>query len=182
MNGQVAYVSFVRPINWETASPLLNTCNQIVNSGVRELYLLLSSPGGQVDPGFAMFNQLIGLPVELITHNIGSIDSMANILFLSGSRRLACANSTFLFHGIHWGFPSPTEVIRPKLMEIVSSLRAAENRMRDVIVSKSSLSNEEVDGFFSEGATKDAEFALSKGIINAIEDVHIPTGVQVIQV
>jgi ATP-dependent protease ClpP protease subunit len=182
VNGQAVYVSFVRPINSDTASPLLNACNQVVNSGARQLNLLLSSPGGQIDPGFAIYNQLIALPIELITHNIGSIDSTANIIFLCGIRRLSCANSTFLFHGIHWLFPSPTEVIKPKLMEIVSSLQAAENRMRDVIVSKSSLTIQEVDVFFAEGANKDAPFALSKGIIHAIEEVNIPPNTQIIQV
>jgi ATP-dependent protease ClpP protease subunit len=182
MNGQIVYVSFVRLINWDTATPLLNTCNQIVNSGARQIHLLLSSPGGQIDPGFSIYNQLIGLPIELVTHNIGSIDSMANIIFLAGTNRLACGNATFLFHGIHWGFPAAIEIMRPKLSEILTSLQAAENRMRDCIVSKTSLTGDEVDAFFAEGATKDAIFAHSRGIIHAIEDVNIPVGTQIVQV
>ncbi len=66
-------------------------------------------------------------------------------------------------------------------MEITSSLQAAENKMRDIIVNRSNLSKEDVDAFFAEGATKDAAFALSKGIINAIEDINIPQGAHIVQ-
>ena len=66
-------------------------------------------------------------------------------------------------------------------MEITTSLQAAENKMRDIIVNRSNLSKEDVDAFFAEGATKDAVFALSKGIISAIEDVNIPPGALIVQ-
>jgi len=181
MNRQRAYISFVRPINWDTVNPLLDTCSQAINNGARELYLLLSSPGGDVDPGVAVYNQLRGLPADIITHNTGCIDSIANVIFLAGSKRLACPISTFLFHGIYWDFSDAVELWRPQLMEITTSLQAAENKMRDIIVHRSNLSKEEVDAFFAEGATKDATFALSKGIINAIEDVKIPRGAHIVQ-
>jgi ATP-dependent protease ClpP protease subunit len=181
MNRQRVYISFVRPINWDTVNPLLDTCNQAINDGARQLYLLLSSPGGDVDPGVAVYNQLLGLPADIITHNTGCIDSIANVIFLAGSQRLACPNSTFLFHGVHWDLSDAVELWRPQLMEITSSLQAAENKMRDIIVNRSNLSKEDVDAFFAEGATKDAAFALSKGIINAIEDINIPQGAHIFQ-
>jgi ATP-dependent protease ClpP protease subunit len=181
MNVQIAYISFVRPINWDTVNSLLNHCNQAINHGAKQLYLLVSSNGGLVDPGFAVYNQLRSLPVEVITHNIGSVDSTGNVVFLAGSKRFACGNATFLFHGIHWGFGPGAEIRRPQLMEIIAALKAAESKMMDLIVNRSSLSREEVDAFFTEGAMKDASFALSKSIIEEIKDVAIPPGVTVIQ-
>ncbi len=181
MNRQRAYISFVRPINWDTVNPLLDTCNQAINNGATELYLVLSSPGGDVDPGVAVYNQLIGLPADVITHNSGCIDSIANVIFLAGSKRLACPNSTFLFHGVHWDLSDAVELWRPQLMEIITSLTAAENKMRDIIVNRSNLSKEDVDAFFAEGATKDAAFALSKGIISAVEELEFPQGAHIVQ-
>ena len=181
MSRQTVYISFVRPISWDTVNPLLDACNQAVNNGARQLYLLLSSPGGDVDPGVAVYNQMIGLPAEIITHNTGCIDSVANVIFLAGSKRIACPNSTFLFHGVYWDFSEATELWRPQLMEITTSLQAAENKMRDIIVNRSNLNNGEVDAFFAQGATKDAAFALSIGVISAIENVNIPPGAHIIQ-
>lgn len=36
------------------------------------------------------------------THNLGTVESMGNILFLAGERRTACSYSKFLFHPFHW--------------------------------------------------------------------------------
>ncbi|MDD5243711.1 MAG: ATP-dependent Clp protease proteolytic subunit [Syntrophorhabdaceae bacterium] len=180
MNPEIVYVSFVHPINWDTINPLIKLSNEIVNSGTKQMYLLMGSTGGFVDAGFAVYNHLLGLPIKVTTHNIGSIDSVANVIFLAGSRRLACENSTFLFHGVHWAFPSGAEVRRPQIMEIMTSIQAAENKMRDAIVSRSSLTVEEVDAFFMEGAMKDAAFALSKKFIDEIKPVNIPTGAPIL--
>jgi len=180
MKPETIYVSFVHPINWDTINPLMKLSNEIVNSGAKELYLLMGSPGGLVDAGFAVYNHLLGLPIKVITHNIGSIDSVANVIFLAGAKRLACENSTFLFHGVHWAFSAAVEVRRPQMMEIVTSLRAAENKMRDAIVSRSSLTIEEVDAFFAEGAMKDATFALAKRVVDEVGGVNIPSGAPIL--
>ena len=36
------------------------------------------------------------------THNLGTVESMGNIIFLAGERRSACQHSKFLFHPFHW--------------------------------------------------------------------------------
>ena len=181
MNREIAYISFVRRINWDTVNSLLHHCNEAVSKGAKCLYLMMASEGGGVDPGFAAYNQLRSLPVEIITHNIGSIDSMANVVFLAGTKRFACPNTTFLFHGIFWGFASGAEARRSQLLEILASLEAAENKMMDAISNKTSLTQEELHAFFMQGTMKDAAFALSKGIVEEIKDVSIPTGVNIVQ-
>jgi ATP-dependent protease ClpP protease subunit len=40
--------------------------------------------------GLNIYNVLIGLPFELITHNVGNVDSIGNAIFLAGSKRYAC--------------------------------------------------------------------------------------------
>jgi len=180
MNPEIVYLSFVHPINWDTVNQLIKLSNDVVNRGIKKICLLMGSPGGLVDAGFAVYNHLLGLPIEVITHNISSIDSVANVIFLAGNKRLACENSTFLFHGTHWAFPAGAEVRRPQIMEIVTSIQAAENKMRDAIVSRSGLTIEEVDAFFTEGAMKDAAFALSKRIIDEIGPVNIQQGAPIL--
>lgn len=177
---EIVYISFVHPITWDTVNPLIKMSNDIVNNGVKQIYLLMGSPEGIVDAGFAVYNHLLGLPIIVTTHNIGSIDSVANVIFLAGAKRLACGNSTFLFHGVHWAFPAAAEVTRAQMTEIITSLRAGENKMRDAIVSRSGLTVDEVDAFFTEGAMKDAAFALSKKVIHEIGPVNIPTGVPIL--
>ena len=55
--------------------------------------------------GMNLYNVLRGLPRDLTIHNVGNVGSIGNAIFLAGSKRYACAHSTFMFHGV--GFNSP---------------------------------------------------------------------------
>ena len=64
------------------------------------VYLLLSSEVGSVMHGINLYNVLRALPVKLVTHNVGNVDSIGNAIFLAGEERYACQHSTFMFHGV----------------------------------------------------------------------------------
>jgi hypothetical protein len=104
----VVYVTFSAEINPNTTESLLAAFANLVNQGVREVHLLLSTPGGSVMHGLNMYNVLRALPIRLTTHNVGSVNSMGNVVFLAGEIRLACPHSTFMFHGV--GFDAPAGV------------------------------------------------------------------------
>jgi ATP-dependent protease ClpP protease subunit len=165
-----------------TANKLLGLCNIAVGKGFTEINLLLSSHGGHIMSGFAVYNQLMALPVAVNTYNIGSVDSIANIIFLAGERRQATPNATFLFHGSKWGWPSAVELQRSQLAEIVNVLAAEEDRIIKVFLERTGLTAEELREFFTQGVTKDARFALEKGVVHEVNPVSIPSGVEVIQI
>ena len=95
-----AYISFSAEINQSTSEILLGSIFDHVNKGTEALYLLFSSSGGGVDQGITIYNLLRGLPVPLTIHNVGSVNSIANVIFLAGKKRIACQHSTFMFHGV----------------------------------------------------------------------------------
>ena len=74
--------------------------SDLINSGENEIYVLLSSPGGSVASGVALYNYITSLPARVIIPNIGIVDSVANLVFLAGTKRYAAPNSSFLFHGV----------------------------------------------------------------------------------
>ena len=105
MPADIVYLVFHDPINPETANRLIDFTNKaIVQYAPQTLYFLFSSTGGSVDSGVALHNYLRGLPQKVIMHNISSIDSIANAVFLAGQERYATAASAFLLHGIYWTF------------------------------------------------------------------------------
>ena len=65
-------------------------------------------------------------------HNIGSIDSIANVIFLAGQKRYAAPNSSFLFHGIVMNF-NAGGVGKALLKENLSRLDGMETRMAETI-------------------------------------------------
>ena len=68
---QTVYVSFTAEINASTTENLLAGCANLANAGVKTVYLLLSTPGGQVLQGITLYNTLRAMPFKLITHNVG---------------------------------------------------------------------------------------------------------------
>src|SRR5713101_1517285 len=104
----VVYINFSADITPPSTETLLATIANLINQRVPHIYLLLSTPGGSVMHGLTIYNVLMGLPCDLTIHNVGSVNSIGNAIFLAGKHRYACQHSTFMFHGV--GFDSPAGV------------------------------------------------------------------------
>jgi len=97
-------VHFIGPINHGSACAVRNLCLQALQSGASEIELHMSTEGGNMTAGFALYFFLKSLPVPLATHNIGSVESVGVVIFLAGQKRYACPGTRFLIHPLHWGF------------------------------------------------------------------------------
>jgi len=144
-------------------------------------YFAISSPGGGVAAGVTLYNFLRALPVKIIMHNTGSIDSIATVIFLAANERYACSHSRFLFHGVATGeMPAGTRLNRFQTREFLSGLEQDEGRIKELIVERSSISESEMVRLLQQGETKNPAFALEKGIIHDIRDLTLPRGAQVV--
>lgn len=76
----------------------------IQQQGAEEIILYLSSEGGNLTAGFTAYNFLKALPIPVSAINMGTIESIAVILYLSAEKRLAIDNSRFLLHSFNWTF------------------------------------------------------------------------------
>jgi len=108
-------------------------------------------------------------------HNIGQIDSIANVIFIAGQKRYSAPNSSFLYHGIVMNF-NAGGVSRALLKENLSRLDGMEERMADTISKNTKLPVEELKDFFQQGEGKDVNFALTKEVIHEIKVPSIPSG------
>jgi ATP-dependent protease ClpP protease subunit len=174
------YVSFSAEINPFTTESLLSVMANLVNQKAKTVHLLMSTPGGMVMNGLNLYNMLVGMPFELITHNVGNVDSIGNAIFLAGSKRYATPHSTFMFHGVGFDVGPKERLEEKNLRERLDSLLSDQNRIGSIITQRTKIGKEEVDKLFREAQTKDATFAVSSGIIHDIKDVHIPPGGPVI--
>ncbi|MGK8436551.1 ATP-dependent Clp protease proteolytic subunit [Ectopseudomonas hydrolytica] len=95
-------VHFTAPINSYTCGQFIDKCSQAIHQGADELVIKIATMGGECSYGFSLYNFLISLPVPVKTHNLGTVESMGNIIFLAGQTRTACQHSKFLFHPFHW--------------------------------------------------------------------------------
>jgi ATP-dependent protease ClpP protease subunit len=177
---QTVYVSFSAEINANTTESLISVMANLVNQRAKEVQLLLSTPGGSVMHGLNLYNVLSGLPFELVTHNVGNVDSIGNAVFLAGSKRYATAHSTFMFHGVGFDVTGQVRLEEKNVREHLDGILSNQKRIGSIITERTSIAEEEVSALFREAQTKDAAFAIRSGIIHEIKDVQISVGGPVI--
>jgi ATP-dependent Clp protease protease subunit len=168
------YVNFFCNINDVSANKFMAACAEIIRVEDPDcLYFLFASSGGGVDAGIAIYNYLRALPIKIIMHNTGAIDSIANVIFHAADERYANPHSTFLFHGVMMPLEKGN-LNRSQLQELLNQISALENKIANILAGRCQLLLTEIQSLFLNGETKDTAFALSKGIIQSVSQVAIP--------
>lgn len=175
------FISFSAGVDQNTSESLMSVFSQKFNEGIKDFYLLFSSPGGSVLNGITVFNFLKSLPINLTIHNIGIVDSIANVIFLAGKNRYAVKNSSFLFHGVGFDINQPTRFEEKNIKEKLKMVQRDQKLIADIIAERTKLSAPEIEKMFLEADTMTSAEAKEKEIIHDVRDAAIPDGAQVIQ-
>jgi ATP-dependent Clp protease protease subunit len=178
---ETVYVIFTALIDPKTAQALLGVLANCATQKVKRVYLAISTPGGDVVQGITLYNILRGMPFELVTHNVGNVDSIGNAVFLAGTRRYASKHSTFMFHGVGFDFKNHTGRLEEKnVREMLANIASNHERIGSVLEERTKIDKSVIPELFREAQTKNATFAVSHGIIDEIRDFNIPDGSPVV--
>jgi ATP-dependent protease ClpP protease subunit len=171
-------LTFVGPINYPASKNLRNACCAVVSQGCQNLIVQISSIGGATNEGFALYYFLKSLPITLTMHNIGSIESIANIVFLAGTHRRVSQHAHFMFHNILWTYGAQQSVTKEQMHEHSLSLKTDETRFEKIFVENTALTEKDFKklNFFKNPYIMGADFAKEKGIVHEITDAKIPAG------
>ena len=177
------YLSFVGIIAFPWTQCLRNILCGFASQGVKKITILMSSPGGSIIEGFALYNLIRALPFECNMHNIGSIHSIANIVFLAGENRSAAKYSTFMLHNFTWTFAQETLTV-PQVSEKVMSLDVARKEFVGIFEDRTNLKAGDFDAekFFDNPRTLDSAAAAKAGMVQTVVDFKIPAGSTVLNV
>ncbi len=174
------YVKFSSPINPQTSQNLMNFLSQQISVGQKEFYFLMSSPGGSVNDGVVLYNFIRALPAKIIMHNMGTIDSIANVIFLAADERYSSPNASFLFHGVGFDIAQPIRMDEKDLREKLLIIERDQKSISNIISERTKLKSDEVEEMFFRAKTKNPEEAKGVGIIQDIKMAQIPEGSQII--
>lgn len=170
-------VFFNANIEPHTTQVLINTLSNLANKGVKTVQLLLSSNGGDVGCGLALYHVLRGMPFELITHNVGCVDSIGVTVFLAGTKRYACPDTSFLLHGIRHTITVPVQIDDGQARD----LQAINQRSYDIL-SSILKRHTNLEGFYTQPVQQQiftAADALQCGLIHNIADVVVEPGTEI---
>lgn len=172
----VHVINFTGPINASTCSQLIEKSSIAVQQGASDLIINLATLGGECSYGFSMYNFLLSLPLRVHTHNLGTVESMGNIIFLAGERRTACLHSKFLFHPFHWHLQGAVDHAR--MSEYAMSLDYDLWLYARIVAERTSQASEKLETekyLIAAPRIFDPPQALATGLIHAIEPPTIKT-------
>jgi ATP-dependent Clp protease, protease subunit len=158
-------------VGQDMVSRLLGETTQRVGQGARSLLVAISSPGGSVYWGVTAFNFLRGLGVEVITHNLGQVDSIGGALYAAGSRRLSVSQGRFLIHSIQWTFGGTNPAVPEKqLRDSLIQVEKERDNLATIIAERTGTSVDDVRNDMLQGRIMDASEAVKYGFVHEIKD------------
>lgn len=170
------HMLFSAAINQQTAHAFLTQLGNLTTQQATKLTIAMNSPGGDVALGTSMYNAMLAMSFPIITHNIGNVDSIANIIFLGGGERYACPAATFMFHGIGFEGQANERLEEKILQEKLDVVLNGHKRLSGVIATRTNkLTVPQGMKLFKEQRTRDAAWAKANGIINDIRDFVLPS-------
>jgi len=179
---KIKYIVFIAAVNKESIGKLRVAITEAINSGYNKLYFLISSGGGNVVEGLNIAAFIKSLSVETIMHNIGQVDSVANVIFTSAKKRCANNNASFLFHGISMNFEKANFNFQQLSEQLQIAERLEENIAQNV-ASYIEVEIEKIKELMSRSQKiVSVDEAKTLRIVHEIKDVKIPQGAEVVSI
>ncbi len=182
MKGKSVHIRYFGSVDEGHIKKLMEVVEQKIKEGATKFVIIMSSPGGNVFQGLSAYNFLKGIPAEVITHNFGSVVSMALVLYCAGSRRLSAPHATFLLHGVQSNFPQGTSLEEMQLEERLKSLRLDTENIAGVIAATTGKPEDEVIKAMQDRKTLNPEQAVEFGLVHEITEKLFDRGAELISI
>jgi ATP-dependent protease ClpP protease subunit len=179
---EATVIKFYSPVNEASIALLMKAVDQRLAAGVTRFTVLISTSGGSVFHGLTAYNYLKGIPAEVTTHNIGSVDSIGVALYCAGQLRLSVPQARFLMHPVSMSFKEGASYEEPKLVELVKSLRVDMDNCASVVAANTSKARKQVLRAMLSRTTLDPETALEWGLVHEIRQQLFAEGAEVVPI
>ncbi len=181
MSGKPIVIKFFKAVDDASITGLMNLIDQKTKEGAKEFIILMSTNGGSVFHGLSAYNYLKGLPVSIVTHNFGNVDSIGVTLYCAGSRRYSSPQARFLLHGISWGFQN-CRLEEKQIEEILKSIQIDIENTAKVISANTGKAIGDVTKAMTDRITLNPEQAKEWGLVHEIKTELFEEGSEVISI
>lgn len=178
---RTVYIQFFAGVDQNSINVLIRTVNEGLRQGASRFVLLISSGGGTVFHGLSAYNYLVGIPAMVETHNFGSVDSVALVLFCAGRRRYCVPHARFLLHGLVAQFPA-CSLEEKQLEERVKGLKIDTENLAGVIASSTGKMEADIIRAMLDRTALNAEEAVQFGLAHEIRHELFERGAEVISI
>jgi len=160
------FIIYQGPINNKSVRDIMLVVRQATIKS-KDVTLAITTTGGAVGPGLALYNFLRGLPVPVTTFNIASVESMGTIIFLAGTNRVATKDAIFMIHPTSMTLNNAT-FTAPDFDDRATDLMLGRKAMEDIYRDRTDLTASQIEESEKRQVFFTAEQALAAKIIDKI--------------
>jgi len=179
---QIVVINFLVEVRPDTVSQFVQIVSKLQAGGTKKLIVLLSSPGGDTGSALAAYNFLKGVPMEVTTFNMGTVDSATALIFCGGRNRYALPNTRFLLHSNM----SPTNgnpMLNIMDLEAKLNLVKSMNQLTaHILATASNKKDDEIERILRDQMILSAEQAKQWGLVQDIRPDFMEPGAVLLSV
>ena len=153
-------------INEESAAEIISQLMYLDGRSSEPVTLYISSPGGSVMSGMAIYDYIGVMQSQVNTVCIGQAASMGAILFLAGEERMILPHSRIMIHDPYLGGSGTQKPL--EMQEQLDRLMELRNILAGVIVSRTGMSRKHVLKLTKKDTYFNAGQALREGLATQI--------------
>ncbi len=173
-------IEFFCPVTDFTVMQLVDIVKTKIKEKTERFIILISSPGGSVFHALSAYNLLRGLPVEIITHNFGSVDSSAGIIYCAGSKRYSVPDARFLIHPLIYNLQGG--YFEEQMEEHLKNLQLDTQNTVGVLAATTGKKEDEVLDDMKKRKHLNPEQAMEYGLVDEIKTELVEVGTEIIKV
>ena len=158
---------FNAAIDRRSIEALVNAVGVARGWGFDTVTIAFSSIGGDVEHAFYALNVLMGLPVKIVMHNVGTVASCAAIVFMAGDERRAVPGASFFFHPAVPGL-SGDRLTAKVMRNRASAAQLIDARTAKALAVRTGQEEEVVKKWIANEQTIGADQAQSLGIVKFV--------------
>jgi len=177
---KTACIEFLCDVNEYSVKQLIDIAKDLRKKGYQRIKILISSNGGSVFHGLSAYNELKGLDTEIITHNFGSVDSSAGIIFCAGSPRYSVPHARFLIHPL--GYELQGNFSEEQLEEHLKTLQIDTENTAGVIAEATQKEEKQILEDMRKRKHLNPEQAKEYGLIDDIKVELVEAGEEIFRV
>ncbi len=179
LNPTSAVVVFEGFIGDTSVTELLDDLNDSVSKGVTEILVSFTTPGGEVEAGFRLYDELrqIAGKVQLSTHAFRVVASMGIAVYLAGDKRTIGPQAELMLHPTSSRFDAGAQLTAAQLRHLAEQMDGKDERERQVIVERTGLSEADaitlIDGGTAGETILPAAEAVANGFASKVGELTV---------
>lgn len=178
---KIAVINFLGQVDMNSVNALIQAVDAVYKTGTRDIRILMSSPQGDPAAGFIAYNYLKGLPVQLSTFNMGSIDPSGMLIYCAGQKRYAMPDTRFMFHTAGMTICG-NAILDAAALQAQLSILSSQNEMMATVVSSAIKRNRgDIESAMKASAALTPEQARLWGLVNDIRSDFFPPGAYLVR-